>query len=373
MMRLLWLLPLGLTLLALTSHGDRDIGALDEPSRAARIARLAEMGPGGWIQLQKLAGHAEPSVRAAVARGLRDVDGQVGLPLIDKLLLDIDPTVQSAAVSSLLLGLREAGILRLKQLVARDPERLGQLEASARYWSGIYAVEELIAIRSVGTGWYPRMFWKLEPLGSWVTKALLRIFSRPANNRIISPLQRLAGQALGDLQDPGAIKGLLRIGDTVRGIGAEYHKEVAAVALFKLGRPQRANLIVRTLERKTRPGGYSRDRIAQFLIRLAGFQHQLSRFRKAIAAYRLTLDMSQGKQYAPLANYNMACAYARIKMPEHALHHLQQAVKLGYDRQKKWIAVDRELDLIRKDPRFAKMLENPQAVLKFDLAKEKQR
>ncbi len=57
----------------------------------------------------------------------------------------------------------------------------------------------------------------------------------------------------------------------------------------------------------------------------------------------------------PLAHYNLACSYALLKRPDHALRSLRRAVELGY-RDFRYMREDRDLESIRNDPRFGKLL-----------------
>ena len=57
----------------------------------------------------------------------------------------------------------------------------------------------------------------------------------------------------------------------------------------------------------------------------------------------------------PLAHYNLACSYALLKRPDHALRSLRCAVELGY-RDFRYMCEDRDLESIRSDPRFSKLL-----------------
>src|SRR5439155_6974965 len=57
----------------------------------------------------------------------------------------------------------------------------------------------------------------------------------------------------------------------------------------------------------------------------------------------------------PTAHYNLACRYALLKQPDLALHTLRKAIDLGY-RDFRYMEEDRDLDSIRKDPRFRKLL-----------------
>lgn len=57
----------------------------------------------------------------------------------------------------------------------------------------------------------------------------------------------------------------------------------------------------------------------------------------------------------PTAHYNLACRYALLKQPDLALVTLRKAVELGY-RDFRYMEEDHDLDSIRKDPRFRKLL-----------------
>ena len=57
----------------------------------------------------------------------------------------------------------------------------------------------------------------------------------------------------------------------------------------------------------------------------------------------------------PTARYNLACRYALLKQPDMALVTLRKAIELGY-RDFRYMEEDRDLDSIRKDPRFRKLL-----------------
>jgi tetratricopeptide (TPR) repeat protein len=57
----------------------------------------------------------------------------------------------------------------------------------------------------------------------------------------------------------------------------------------------------------------------------------------------------------PTAHYNLACRYAILKQRDKALTTLRKAVELGY-RDFEFMKEDHDLDSIRKDPRFRKLL-----------------
>jgi hypothetical protein len=57
----------------------------------------------------------------------------------------------------------------------------------------------------------------------------------------------------------------------------------------------------------------------------------------------------------PLAHYNLACRYARLRKLDQCLKALRKAVELGY-RDFRYMREDRDLDSIRHDPRFRDLI-----------------
>lgn len=56
-----------------------------------------------------------------------------------------------------------------------------------------------------------------------------------------------------------------------------------------------------------------------------------------------------------LAHYNLACSLALLKKVDLALKTLRRAMELGY-RDFRYMSEDRDLDAVRRDPRFVKLL-----------------
>jgi Flp pilus assembly protein TadD len=56
-----------------------------------------------------------------------------------------------------------------------------------------------------------------------------------------------------------------------------------------------------------------------------------------------------------LAHYNLACSFALTHQADEALASLRKAVELGY-RDFKYMKQDRDLESIRKDPRFRTLI-----------------
>ncbi len=55
------------------------------------------------------------------------------------------------------------------------------------------------------------------------------------------------------------------------------------------------------------------------------------------------------------AHYNLACRYALLRQPDLAIQTLKRAIELGY-RDFLFMTQDRDLESIRKDPRFCDLL-----------------
>lgn len=66
------------------------------------------------------------------------------------------------------------------------------------------------------------------------------------------------------------------------------------------------------------------------------------------------------RPHDPTAHYNLACRYALLKQREKAFSALRKAVELGY-RDIAFMQEDQDLDSIRKDPRFRKLMKELQA------------
>jgi tetratricopeptide (TPR) repeat protein len=56
-----------------------------------------------------------------------------------------------------------------------------------------------------------------------------------------------------------------------------------------------------------------------------------------------------------LAHYNLACSFSLLKRINPALRALGKALELGY-RDFRYLREDRDLDAVRKDPRFRRLL-----------------
>ena len=70
---------------------------------------------------------------------------------------------------------------------------------------------------------------------------------------------------------------------------------------------------------------------------------------------KIDLRLAQLRADDPVVHYNLACSYSLLKMADQSLEALKKAIQLGY-REFSFMQKDPDLDFIRKDPRFKKLL-----------------
>lgn len=76
------------------------------------------------------------------------------------------------------------------------------------------------------------------------------------------------------------------------------------------------------------------------------------RYEEGMAADQRLIQL-RPKDY--VAHYNLACSYALMNQPDEAIKTLRRAVELGY-RDFRYMKQDRDLESIRRDPRFKQLL-----------------
>lgn len=81
--------------------------------------------------------------------------------------------------------------------------------------------------------------------------------------------------------------------------------------------------------------------------------HAAGSHGKAIDSYMQAIRLGYRE---PVATYNIACAYARLDQKDAALDWLDRAVKVGFEVGH-YLRQDDDLDNLRSDPRFRKMVE----------------
>jgi tetratricopeptide (TPR) repeat protein len=83
-------------------------------------------------------------------------------------------------------------------------------------------------------------------------------------------------------------------------------------------------------------------------------RHYSREHSKAIEAFERAISLGY---HAPVATYNIACAYAMLNQKDAAFEWLDRAVKAGFD-SKGDFSWDSDLDNLRSDPRFRRFIES---------------
>jgi tetratricopeptide (TPR) repeat protein len=91
---------------------------------------------------------------------------------------------------------------------------------------------------------------------------------------------------------------------------------------------------------------------AQALVLLGEIYTRKGFIEKGLEADRKLVDLRPDD---PVVHYNLACDYSLLKMPEQSLEALQTSLRLGY-RDFSWLEKDEDLDFVRQDERFRKLV-----------------
>ena len=88
------------------------------------------------------------------------------------------------------------------------------------------------------------------------------------------------------------------------------------------------------------------------LVALGDVYTKRGRYKEGL---RVDLRLRQLRPNDPVVHYNLACSYSLLKAANDCLDALERALKLGY-QDFNFIEKDSDLDFIRKDPRYKKIL-----------------
>lgn len=70
---------------------------------------------------------------------------------------------------------------------------------------------------------------------------------------------------------------------------------------------------------------------------------------------KIDLKLLKLRHEDPIVHYNLACDYSLLEKADISLRYLESSFKLGYD-EFTFIEKDTDLDFIRKDPRYKKLI-----------------
>jgi len=175
-------------------------------------------------------------------------------------------------------------------------------------------------------------------------------------------LQCLAIMALGELGNAETLKELKGISFPP---GEDRHRE-HVVALHRLGEKGPLDAFVAQELKETEPLLKGDERIGAYrrILNAALLQARVGRREESLATYgRLIAAVEAGKDAAgfqdfPTALYNIACLNAVLGRKGEAVAALVRAVESGW-RDLDWIKKDRELDAIRGEEGYQKLVGDP--------------
>lgn len=101
--------------------------------------------------------------------------------------------------------------------------------------------------------------------------------------------------------------------------------------------------------------GHILNRHAEFFEALRVHASNLAQKKRYNESLLMERRIIQIRPSDALAHYNLACSYALLEQPELAIPTLRKALELGY-RDFRYIHQDHDLDSVRKDPRFRKLI-----------------
>jgi tetratricopeptide (TPR) repeat protein len=364
-----WLSALIVIWLCHPVHGEDERGLL----RSA--AHWADAGPLGRLELAVWERAVDPRRRQQAARAHGRLESELE-HLVDQ-VRDPDPGVSAVVVHSLLFARGvEPGLdghwtvnlpltLLRRGVEARDPElaaRIGPMidDAMSRYILG--ELQRLVV--EYDSIYFNEMFERIGTLGDLAIRPLLAIFSGAVfedegSSAARARVSDYAGKALGDLRLKSARMELLKLYELMGTLMASVSEldqgplVTAEVSLFKLGvkdpaeqRTRSYSMRVRTLSDRGAQWALYQDRLAHHYLRL-------ELYSEAIAAYQ---QLIQRGELLSHAHYNSACAYAKLGKVDQGIQHLEIAIDNGFDDAEQ-IDSDRDLDNLRKNPRYHALLQ----------------
>jgi hypothetical protein len=342
----------------------------------------AESGAAAWL------GDPDHRVRAAAfgilaRRELSEAPGdseRLAL-LVDAFVGESDRVTRDGMAESLAsLGPGALDVLAMRQAEAEN--RGEDVEAVLRARSRV--LRELVVARLRETleritgptgeikGFYREPFRGVAELGREAGPHLVAIAGNPAFE---DTFRALAVRATGDLEVEGAKGELRRLHDLLEGravrkmereLGGDRSDDwddhlfrATLYSLYRLGEPRPFD------EWQRRLRGWREDPRADFIddvdlqFRLAYNYQQVKNYRRSRFEYLWLLDEVEAyglPWMVETVSYNLACLGALDGNREAALSYLEKAVEWGF-RDREWLLRDADLDDLRDDPGFERILE----------------
>lgn len=378
-------------LLAIQSLGGiKSEKPLEQIARLFREDKDREIHKKSFEYLQKIGLRAEKDLLFALGDDDKEIRRQAILALgnarseaaIGRLLdflVELDPVMKSAAMDSLVrIGPKAIEAVKAAVTAGKLKPRAADGILALYYQEEVERLLDVLVTDEGGSGFYEGQFGDLEKFGKEkALPVLLRIASEPGyvfrlserRERVSAYEQRmreLAIMALGDFGDPRAIEVLKEgLKDASPG-GADSTAEELMVALFRLGEKKPLDDYLKKAKADADGAlqGENKDDACSILFSVGLVLNRVGRREEAEANYlRLVRAVEEHKLTAsattvlPAALYNLACLNSVKGEKGKAVEWLEKAVRAGFkDRQ--WIKLDRDLDGLRNEAGYLKLLSN---------------
>lgn len=291
---------------------------------------------------------------------LEGVDADLKKPALDALVRIGAPAVKAVEAAA------KAG--RLKASVAKQVLELHEMEEAARILDGLVTEEG-------GTGHFEGQFRGLEAMGKEkAAGALLRIvqdpqyrFRAPERRETVADydatMRELAIMALGALGDRRAVDALKAL---LKDVGPESTnlRDEILTSLHRLGEAGPLKAYVESVRKEAEDlaKGDRRMDAVRRLFSLGKVLNRSGQREESEKAYLRLLEVApeqveglSEEDFRPNTWYNLACLAALRGDRAAGVERLEKAVRAGF-KDRDWIKIDRELDALREDPGYTRLL-----------------
>jgi len=351
----------------------------DPEIHRAAFDYLKGLGSPAEKELVRALEDSDKRIRLEAIRTLGFMKSQAAIDPLIEFMVQLDPEAKKAAEDALVHIGRPAVEAVFKAVEGgRVKRRSADAILSLYYQEEVEKLLDALITPEGGSGFFGGMFKPLESLGKEkAVPVLLKIAADPgypwrlrASGAAERPpdwsrqMRELAVMALGDLGD-ASVAAPLR--EALKKEPVESWDGVAeelVIALHRLGDEKpfeefQARISARAEE--TLKARNFRDGCAA-LFQLGLVRNRLGRSKEAEEAYRRILQVV-GEQkppegevdILPTVYYNLACLNSLRGERSPALEWLRKAVEAGF-RDRDWIRMDRDLDSLRGDERYTRLL-----------------
>jgi len=326
-------------------------------------------------------GDEDKDLRCQAVLALGEARSERSVPRLLEFLTELDPRMREASEEALAL-IGPKAIDEVNKAVAAGRVRKSAAEAIEASYNSIQ-VERLLEAQlgdDEFTGFYEGQFKDLEVFGrEKAVPVLIRILSERSypfrhaerherSEAFRGTMKELAVMALGELGGEGALPALKAFANDETQIGQSRRiREETLVALHRQG--ERKPLDDHLREARLEADRLLRSEMPELkeagcdqLFSLGLLFTRLRRFQEAIQVYdellssldRYKLESARQRNY-PTTCYNLACLNSLRGERAKSVEWLDKAVRAGF-KDRGWIRKDRDLDGIRQEEGYKKIL-----------------